>query len=57
MLDWLASNYSLLSADEYHNKAENHCLSEDDMCLSCNDALPCQYDIAYPIIKKRDLRA
>ena len=57
MIDWLASNYSLLSADEYHSKAMNQRLSEDDICLSFDDALLCQYHIAYPVMKKRDLRA
>lgn len=57
MLDWLAGNHSLLSADEFHSKAVKQRLSEDDICLSFDDALLCQYQIAYPVMKKRNLRA
>ena len=57
MLDWLGDRYSLLSADEYQYKCENQRLSDDDICLSFDDALLCQYEIAYPIIRKRNLSA
>ena len=57
MLDWLADRYSLLNADEYQSKAESQRLSNNEICLSFDDGLLCQYQIAYPVIRKRNLSA
>ena len=57
MLDWLYERYSLLNADEYQYKAENQCLADTDVCLSFDDTLLCQYEIAFPIMTKRNLTA
>lgn len=55
MLDWLGDRYSLLSADEYQYKAVNQRLLDSDICLSFDDGLLCQYEIAYPVLRKRNL--
>ena len=57
MLDWLEERYSLLNADEYQYKAENQCLADTDICLSFDDTLLCQYEIAFPEIRRRNLTA
>ena len=57
MLDWLYERYSLLNADEYQYKAENQRLADTDVCLSFDDTLLCQYEIALPIMAKRNLTA
>jgi len=57
MIDWLAEKYSLINADEYQYRAENNCLNNADICLSFDDALLCQYEIAAPIMKRRKIRA
>ena len=57
MLGWLSDTYSLLSADEYQRKAIDNQLEDRDICLSLNDALFCQYDVAVPILKRKGLKA
>jgi peptidoglycan/xylan/chitin deacetylase (PgdA/CDA1 family) len=57
MIDWLSERYSLIQADEYQFRAENGRLQHTDICLSFDDALLCQYDIAVPVMKRRGIRA
>ena len=57
MIDWLNRNYSLLNASQYKQKFENHTLKGTDICLSFDDALKCQYDIAVPIMKRLGIEA
>ena len=57
MLDWLSSSYNLISADCYFQKAINTELKSNDICLSFDDALLCQYDVAVPVLNARRLKA
>ena len=57
MIDWLKERYCLINADEYQYGVKNECLDAMDMCLSFDDALLCQYEIAAPIMKRRNLNA
>ena len=57
MLDWLSDRYNLIGAREYLEKFESEKLSENDICLSFDDALLCQYDIAIPILEERGIDA
>tara|TARA_B100000212_G_scaffold325218_1_gene286713 strand:+ start:2661 stop:3596 length:936 start_codon:yes stop_codon:yes gene_type:complete len=57
MLDWLNHNYNLLGAGEYLDKFEQGVLKESDICLTFDDALKCQYDIAIPILNKLNIDA
>ena len=57
MLDWLSGRFNLIGAREYLEKFESAKLSENDICLSFDDALLCQYDIAIPILKERGIDA
>ncbi len=57
MLDWLQNKYNLIGANEYLHKFETSNLADRDICLSFDDALLCQYDIALPILEKRRLDA
>jgi len=57
MLVWLEERYSLLNAGEYQYKVENRCLADTDICLSFDDALLCQYEIAFPLIRRWNLTA
>jgi len=47
----------LLSANEWFSKAKANCLDERDVCLTFDDALLCQYDIAVPVLEKHNLTA
>ncbi len=50
ILHWLMAKYTLNGALEYKEKFENGKLKDDDICLSFDDALKCQYDIAVPVL-------
>ena len=56
MLDWLNKSFNILEAEEYLNKFESSKLQPNDICLSFDDALLCQYDIAFTNIKKKKLK-
>jgi peptidoglycan/xylan/chitin deacetylase (PgdA/CDA1 family) len=47
----------ILSADVYLEKANAGKLSANELCLTFDDSLKCQFDIAYPILKKHRLTA
>jgi len=57
MIDWLNNNYSILNASQYKERFEKHALKETDICLSFDDALKCQYDIAVPIMERLGIEA
>src|SRR3954454_20209386 len=57
MLDWLSERYSLLSADEFLFKLKHHSLADTDICLSFDDALLCQAEIAVPVLRQRKIQA
>ena len=57
MLDWLGRNYKLIGAREYLERFESFQIEADHICLSFDDALLSQYDIAVPILKERNLDA
>jgi len=57
LLLWLHKKYNLIGAKEYSKKLWSGTLSASDVCLSFDDALKCQYDIAIPILEKFGLDA
>ena len=57
MIDWLNKHYSILNASQYKENFENRSLKETDICLSFDDALKCQYDIAVPVMEKFGIEA
>ncbi len=57
MLDWLAERYNLIGAKAYVEKFQNAELGDNDICLSFDDALLCQYDIALPILDEKGIDA
>ena len=52
VIDWLNKHYSILNACQYKENFENGTLKETDICLSFDDALKCQYDIAVPVMER-----
>ena len=50
-------NFNILNAPEYIQKASDGTLQQNDLTLTFDDALKCQYDIAAPILKKYDINA
>lgn len=49
--------YNLISADEWLYKTQNNLLNSKDVFLSFDDCIRSQYDIAYPILEKYDIKA
>jgi peptidoglycan/xylan/chitin deacetylase (PgdA/CDA1 family) len=57
MLDWLSERCNLVNANEYVLKFEKNCLQSNDICLSFDDALLCQFDVAVPVLRQRNIQA
>lgn len=57
MIDWLRKRYNILNASQYKENFENGTLEADDICLSFDDALKCQYDIAVPLLESLGIQA
>lgn len=57
MIDWLSSRYRILDALEYLHRLEASTLHNNDICLTFDDALLCQYEIAAPILDEKKIKA
>jgi peptidoglycan/xylan/chitin deacetylase (PgdA/CDA1 family) len=57
MLDWLSDKYSIISAQEYLFKLLHGILDTTDICLTFDDGLLCQAEIAAPILRANNLHA
>lgn len=57
LIFFLKSHYEILDADVYFQKAKNSDLKANQICLTFDDALACQFDIAYPILEELDIKA
>ena len=56
IIDWLETRFNLLDASDFAIRLENNILKENDICLSFDDSLLCQFQIAYPILRKRNIK-
>lgn len=56
ILDDLGRN-NILPPEEWQRRALAGTLGETDICLTFDDALKCQYDVAVPVLKAMDLTA
>ena len=57
MISWLSDRYDILNAQDYKSKFLSQSLKNTDICLSFDDALKCQYDIALPVLRKNNISA
>lgn len=57
MVGWLQKNYHLLSAEAWYDKAQSKTLADRDVCLTFDDNLLCQYDIALPVLERHGIKA
>jgi peptidoglycan/xylan/chitin deacetylase (PgdA/CDA1 family) len=58
LLSWLESEgYTVLPALEWQRKIIRGELNEGDICITFDDALSCQYDIALPVMNRRGITA
>lgn len=56
MIDWL-DPARILPAREWLERAQAGSLEDDHLCLTFDDALRCQYDVAVPVMRKYGLTA
>lgn len=57
MIIFLGDNFNILSPQKYIQKADSGSFDGHDICLTFDDALKCQIDVAVPLLKKYDLHA
>ena len=57
IIEFLEFNYNLIGADEFYLKTIEKKLEDYDVCLSFDDALRCQFELANPILKAKNIKA
>lgn len=57
ILDWTAENFNLINAQDYLDKLQAQSLLPSDVCITFDDSLLCQAEIAAPILRNRNLQA
>jgi peptidoglycan/xylan/chitin deacetylase (PgdA/CDA1 family) len=57
MLLWLQKEFTLLSADIWYKKSLDNRLESKDICITFDDNLKCQFDIAFPVLEEFKLNA
>jgi peptidoglycan/xylan/chitin deacetylase (PgdA/CDA1 family) len=57
MIAWLRKDYEILNIEEFFQKALAGKLTGKETCLTFDDSLLCQYEIALPIIESHGLTA
>ena len=54
---WLKNNFQIVTPEEYTLKHKQKKLSKREICLTFDDSLLCQFDIAFPILENHGLKA
>ena len=57
ILYYLKENYNLISSDKWTLKSINNTLEKKDICITFDDNLLCQFEIALPVLKEFNLKA
>jgi hypothetical protein len=57
MIAWLKKDYEILNIEEFFQKALAGRLTTKETCLTLDDSLLCQYEIALPVIESHGLTA
>lgn len=57
LLDWISDKFVILGADEFLQKFNRGTLQSGEICLTFDDALKCQFDVAVPVLKRRSIEA
>ena len=57
MIAWLRKDYEILNIEEFFQKALAGKLTTKETCLTLDDSLLCQYEIALPVIESHGLTA
>lgn len=57
MLSYLTERYNLLSAEAWRERALAGALDNRDICITFDDNLRCQFDIAFPVLESHGIKA
>ncbi|MDW7662641.1 MAG: polysaccharide deacetylase family protein [Bacillota bacterium] len=57
MVDFYERDHEFISAQAYVQKTISGSLNRNEVCITFDDSLKCQFDVAYPVLKKRGLTA
>ena len=57
MIGWLSQRHRILGADDYLQRLKSRTLRDADICLSFDDALLCQAEIAVPVLARHGITA
>ena len=49
--------WNILSAEEYLHKSNTNTLQQKDVCITLDDGLKCQFDIALPVLESKKINA
>jgi peptidoglycan/xylan/chitin deacetylase (PgdA/CDA1 family) len=52
-----AGRDTIIPAEDYMHRMQNDAFSGDEICLTFDDALLCQYDVAFPVLRDMGLTA
>jgi len=57
ILIYLKENYNLIDAHKWYWRSKTWGLGENDVCISFDDNLLCQYDVALPVLDQLGIKA
>ena len=57
IIKYVKSRYNLISSHEFYEKVINKKIDKKDVCLTFDDCLKSQFDIAFPVLKKNNISA
>ena len=57
MLTWLEYHFTILSPDDFTKALAENKLESGQICLTFDDSLLCQYDVALPVLESKNLKA
>lgn len=57
MIRWLRRDHHILDAQDWYQRAMHGRLSSQDICITFDDNLLCQHDIALPVLRQHDIQA
>ncbi len=57
VIEYLQSRYNLINSHEFCQKVIDKKIKKKDVCLTFDDCLKSQFDIAFPILKKKNISA
>lgn len=55
MINWLEEKFTILSPDDFINGFERKALKSGQICLTFDDSLLCQFDVALPVLESKNL--